>query len=264
MRSAKYLLILCSLTTPIQIAAMQGEPREPVRFTALAWASDHLNFSVSTGYDSRQSAETAAREACAKTTGVECSHVVSTRDGVIAMASPDDGGRVVMEGLSNAHSSIRVLEECSQKGRRCAITHWFDGRYDNRGPSVRNLMGDNPIPDMWGTIAYRADRFPSHVSRIWAVSQRASQEDAIRSALELCVRGEKAECKAKAGVRNTFFGVYASDSEPGTPTIESDVDEERLQAVIDSKCALISASCVTFIRFDVRQPVAEDFVLGKN
>jgi Domain of unknown function (DUF4189) len=245
-------------------AAMAGEAAEEAEakmarlaeadesYEAIAWAPEHMNYSISAPSPTRAAAEAEARDECQLVSRVTCTIAASGRQGAVKIGLAEDGSRVAMEGYSPAHAAERVVNECASRGRRCTAAH---------GAHMGALGATIKLPDMWGTIAYRSDRFPKQVERVWAVSQQPSQQAAILNALELCQRKEKAECTAKAGVRNVDIGIFAIMNERGTPLIESDIDEVRLKMAIDFKCRQMAPRCLTFKSFNVREPVDPEIML---
>jgi hypothetical protein len=216
------------------------------RYSAIAWATGHLSYSIASGQPTRDAAEAKAKLQCEQASGLVCTIAASGRDGNVAIGFADDGSRVAMEGKSPAHAAQRVVNEFAGQGRRCTV---------DKGDHLGGRGAKSALPDMWGTIAYRKDRFPGQVTRVWAVSRMPSQEAAIQTALELCVREEKADCIALAGVRNVHIGLYAHNNEPASPFLESDIEPVRLKAAINFKCKLAVQACVNMAEFEVRKPV---------
>lgn len=223
------------------------------RYAALAWAEGYTNYSISSGYLSSAEAEQAALDACRQIVQKDCTIATSIKNGVIVYALADDGSRLAISGPNRALTRSGTLQKCMQQGRRCQIANESESR--GFGKVVKAIPDDAAKPDLWGTVAWRADHFPGNVKRIWAVSQHLSQNDAIKAALQLCEREEKAECSAKAGVRNVFLSAYVYLDDFRTPLIESDVTPALTSQSIKRNCANVQFGCAELFTFDVRKPV---------
>lgn len=223
------------------------------RYAALAWAEGYTNYAISSGYLSLAEAEQSALDACRQVVQKGCTIATSVKNGVIVYALADGGSRLAISGPNRALTRSGTLQKCMQQGRRCQIADESKSR--GYGKTVRVIPNDTAKPDLWGTVAWRADHFPGNVKRIWAVSQHLSQNDAIKAALQLCEREEKAECSAKAGVRNVFLSAYVYLDDFRTPLIESDVTPASTSQSIKRNCANVQYACVELFTFDVRKPV---------
>ena len=223
------------------------------QYAALAWADGHTNYAISAGYPSLAEAEKAAAETCERQVPTTCSTVATSKNGVIVLAIADDGSRLAIGGPSRAVTRSAALQQCMKQGRRCQIVDELEAR--SRVRATKKSADKGPSPDLWGTVAWRADLYPGNVTRIWSVSQHQSQQDAIRAALQLCEREEQAECTAKAGVRNVFLAVYVYRDDARTPQIESDISTAALSEAINWKCSGTLQGCAELFSFDVRKPV---------
>jgi Domain of unknown function (DUF4189) len=247
-------LAAAMLCTPAHLIAMPAKDDHPSRFAALAWASEYMNYAISANLPTREEAEEKALAACRAQVGKDCAIAATSENGVIVLAVADDGGRVAFAEATQALAVNTAMDQCRKKGLRC--TYVDSSANVMKNETIRLGKHKMAAPDLWGTFAYREDMFPAAVKRIWAVSEKPSQEEAVLSALMLCQREEQATCVAKAGVRNSYIAAYSFKFDSGTPFVESDVSEVLLKEAITARCRrTTNVGCVTHFMFDVRSPV---------
>jgi Domain of unknown function (DUF4189) len=242
------------LCLPANTWATAADDGQSSRFASLAWASGYMNYAISANLPSREAAEEKALAACRAQVAQGCMTAATSENGVIVLAAADDGGRVAFAEATEALAVDTALHQCRKKGLRC--TYVDSSANVPKNQTIRVGEHTKPTPDLWGTFAYREDGFPERVHRIWAVSAKPTQDEAVQAALELCQREEKATCVAKAGARNGYVAAYSFGFEQGTPFIESDVSDTLLKQAIDARCKYsVQSFCLTHLMFDARAPV---------
>ena len=246
--------VLLVSVAPIGAEAATRQSTGQDSFAAVAWAEGYRNLIWSSGYPSKETAESAALKFCNERIGKDCTIAAHSRNGFIVVGIADDGGRIVQSGRTRVEAADIAINRCRSEGSgaRCTI-QYLDLMQGS--PQVKDMQISARLPDQWATFAYRSNAYPGDVRRVWPVAQQPSQEEAIRKALLLCTREEKRECTAKAGVRNVRIAVYTALNEPGTPMIESDIDDARLEAAVEARCKLMAANCITFGTFSASEPV---------